>query len=186
MWATLFLTGNDTWQGGTTVLGGKLSVAGSHASAIAVRGGTLGGNGVVGGSIDVDGGVLAPGLAAEEASWITDVSVTPGNVLKVGGDVRVAREGTVAVTIRSADGYTSVEAAGDLVLDGELTLDVQGALAPGTALTIMKGRSISGRFHKMPEKRVVNTGGHLFRVSYENDSVTLTVMHPVPAKGNVR
>jgi subtilase-type serine protease len=34
----------------------------------------------------------------------------------------------------------------------------------------------------MPEKRVVNTGGYLFRVSYKNASVTLTVKHAVPAR----
>jgi subtilase-type serine protease len=67
-----------------------------------------------------------------------------------------------------------------LVLDGELILDVQGPLAQGTVLTIMKGASISGRFDKMPENRAWQTGGHLFRVSYVNNSVTLTVMHAVP------
>ena len=60
---TLFLTGNDSWHGTSTVLGGKLSVVGSHASSIDVRGGTLGGSGTVAGSIDVAGGVLQPGLA---------------------------------------------------------------------------------------------------------------------------
>jgi hypothetical protein len=47
-------------------------------------------------------------------------------------------------------------------------------------LTIMSGRSISGSFHAMPEGRVLNTGGHLFRVSYRNNRVTLTVMQAVP------
>jgi subtilase-type serine protease len=177
---TLFLTGNDTWRA-STVLAGKLSVVGSHASSVDVRGGTLGGSGTVGGDIDVAGGVLQPGVAPEEAASMTDVAVVPGNVLNVGGDVSVAREGRVAVTIRSDDNYTSVQAAGDLVLDGELTLDVQGALTPGTVLTIMRGKSIKGNFHALPEKRVVNTGGYLFRVSYGNTSVTLTVMHAVPA-----
>jgi hypothetical protein len=108
--------------------------------------------------------------------------LAPGNVLNVGGDVSVAREGRVAVTIRSDNDYTSVQAAGDLVLDGRLTLDVQGALTPGTVLTIMRGKSIEGNFHAMPEKRVVNTGGYLFRVSYKHASVTLTVKHAVPAR----
>jgi subtilase-type serine protease len=45
----------------------------------------------------------------------------------------------------------------------------------------MRGKSIKGNFHALPEKRVVNTGGYLFRVSYGNTSVTLTVMHAVPA-----
>src|SRR4030095_3008360 len=42
---TLFLTGDDNWHGTSTVRGGKLSVVGSHASAIDVGGGTVGGSG---------------------------------------------------------------------------------------------------------------------------------------------
>jgi uncharacterized protein with beta-barrel porin domain len=176
----LFLTGNESWHGTSTVLAGKLSVAGSHASSIDVRGGTLGGSGNVAGSIDVDGGVLEPGLSPQEAASITDVDVAPGNTLEVGGNVVVRRGGRVAVTIRSADDYTSVRADGDLALEGELTLDVQGDLARGTVLTIMSGKSIQGSFHSLPEKRALLAAGYLFRVSYKNDSVTLTVMQPVP------
>jgi autotransporter-associated beta strand protein len=177
---TLFITGDDTWHGTSTVRAGKLSVVGSHASPIGVGGGTLGGSGTVEGSIHVDGGVLQPGVAPEEAERITGVPVEPGNVLKAGGDVSVGRAGRVAVTIRSDDDYTSVRAAGDLVLDGELALDVDGALTPGTVLTIMSGRSITGRFHALPEGRVLLAGGHLLRVSYHDNSVTLTVMRGVP------
>ena len=177
---TLFLIGDDSWQGGSTVRGGKLSVVGSHASPIDVRGGTLGGSGTVDGGIDVAGGVLAPGLAPEEAGRITDVPVDPGNVLNAGGNVSVARNGRVAVTIRDDDDYTSVASAGDLVLDGELDLAVNGELTPGTVLTIMSGRSIRGGFHSLPEGRVLLAGGHLFRVSYRDNKVTLTVMRRVP------
>jgi len=173
---TLFLTGDDTWHGKGTVRAGKLSVVGSHASSIDVDGGTLGGSGSVERSIDVDGGVLRPGLAPEEAERITDVSVEPGNVLNAGGDVSVGRKGRVAVTIRGDDDYTSVRAAGDLVLAGELALDVDGALTRGTVLTIMSGRSITGRFRALPEGRVVRAGGHRFRISYRDSSVTLTVV----------
>ena len=181
---TLFLTGNETWHGTTTVLGGKLSVTGSHASSIDVRGGTLGGSGSVAGSVDVTGGVLQPGVAPGEAAGIPGVQIAPGNVLTVGGDVRIGRDGRLAVTIRGDQDYTSVRAAGDLVLSGELTLDVRGTLTPGTVLTVMSGASVSGAFHSMPENRVVLAGGYLFRVSYENDSVTLTVLRAVPGKGS--
>jgi subtilase-type serine protease len=180
---TLIMTGDNTYEGGTTVEGGKLSITGSHASSIDVQGGTLGGSGVVAGSIDVDIGVLEPGLApeeAEEAAQITQVAIAPGNVLKVGGDVRIGPEGSLAVTVRSDSDYTSVKAEGDLVLGGELVLDVQGALTQGTVLTIMTGGSVTGRFDKLPENRAWQTEGYLFRVSYRNNRVTLTVMHAVP------
>ncbi len=173
---TLFLTGDDTWHGESSARGGKLSVVGSHSGSIDVDGGTLGGSGTVERDIDVDGGVLQPGLAPEEAERITDVSVEPGNVLNAGRDVSVDRKGRVAVTISGDDDYTSVRAAGRLRLAGDLALDVDGALTRGTELTIMSGRSITGRFHALPEGRVVRAGGHLFQVSYRHSRVTLTVI----------
>jgi subtilase-type serine protease len=180
---TLIMTGHTTYGGGATVEGGKLSITGSHASSIDVEGGTLGGSGFVAGSIDVKSGVLQPGLTQQEATQAASIAqdaVAPGNVLSVGGDVRIGREGRLAVTVRSDSDYTSVETKGDLVLDGELVLDVQGALTQGTVLTIMRGGSVTGRFDKLPENRVWHTGGYLFRVSYRPNSVTLTVMHAVP------
>ena len=180
---TLIMTGQNTYEGGATVTGGTLSITGSHASSIDVQGGTLGGSGLVGGSIDVKSGVLQPGFTQQEATQaasITQVAIAPGNVLNVGGDVRIGREGRLALTVRSPNDYTSVEAKGDLVLDGELVLDVQGALPQGTVLTIMGGRSVTGRFDKLPDNRVWQTGRHLFRVDYRSNSVTLTVMHAVP------
>jgi autotransporter-associated beta strand protein len=177
---TLFLTGDDTWRDTSTVRGGKLSVAGSHASSIDVDRGTLGGSGRVDGDIDVGGGVLQPGLAPEEAAAITDVPVAPGNVLNAGGNVRIGGKGGVAATIRSDRDYTSVRAAGDVSLDGDLSLDARGVLPRGAVLTIMTGRSISGRFDRLPEGRVFHADGHLFRVSYRHDRVTLTVLFAPP------
>jgi autotransporter-associated beta strand protein len=184
---SLIMTGDDTYEGGTTVEGGKLSITGSHASSIDVRGGTLGGSGSVAGSIDVDSGVLQPGLSsadAAEAASITDAHIASGNVLDVGGDVTVRRAGGLAITIYGDDDYTSVRAAGDLVLDGELSLDIRAPLPPGTVLTIASGDSIQGSFHSLPERRVLNVDGHMFRVSYEGGDVTLTVERTLPGAGS--
>lgn len=169
---TLFLTGTDTWHGESTVRAGKLSVIGSHASAIDVDDGTLGGSGTVNGDIDVDDGTLEPGLTSREAERITDVSVAPGNSLSTGGDVRIGRRGRVAITIRSAGDHTSVRAAGDLRLDGDLDVDVDGRLKRGTVLTIMRGDDIRGRF----DSPIVRAGRHLFLVSYRRGDVTLRVL----------
>ncbi|HEY7484817.1 MAG TPA: S8 family serine peptidase [Streptosporangiaceae bacterium] len=173
---TLFLTGNDTWHGTSTVRGGKLSVVGSHAASIDVRGGTLGGSGRVAGSVDVADGVLQPGVTPGEAARAADEHVVPGNVLNVGGDVRLGRAGRLVAAISGDGAVTSVRAAGDVVLDGKLQLDVHGTLTPGTVLTIMGGSSISGRFHGLSEGDVVKSRGHKFRISYADNSVTLTVL----------
>ncbi|MCW3839013.1 hypothetical protein ONA70_02735 [Micromonospora yasonensis] len=69
---------------------------------------------------------------------------------------------------------------GELALAGELDLDVRGSLTPGTVLTIMSGSSINGSFHALPENRVLSAGGYLFRVSYPNNSMTLTVLRALP------
>ena len=76
----LYLAGNDTWQGGSIVAGGKLSVLGKHASHIDVNGGTLTGSGSIGDGINVVTGLLWPGFSAAEAAKITSVpsrSMTP-------------------------------------------------------------------------------------------------------------
>lgn len=184
---TLFMTGNNTYEGGSTVEGGKLSITGSHASSIDVKGGTLGGTGFVAGSIDVDSGVLQPGLSSEEAasaSSVTLVDLAPGSVLDVGGDVTVSGAGRLAITISGDHDYTSVRAAGVLVLDGELALDISASLTPGTVLTIMSGDSIKGNFRSLPEGRVLNAGRQLFKVSYRDGDVTLTVVRTLPGAGS--
>jgi len=117
-----------------------------------VHGGTLGGNGSVGGGVNVAGGVLRPGLAADEAAQFAGASVGEGNVLNVGGDVTVGRQGRVAVTISGDRDHTSVRATGALVLDGELDLDVRGTLTPGTVFTIMSGSAVKGAFHALPRE----------------------------------
>ncbi|GHJ41652.1 S8 family peptidase [Streptomyces sp. TS71-3] len=180
---TLFLTGNETWHGTSTVLDGKLSVVGSHASAVDVRGGTLGGSGTVVGSVNVGHGVLRPGLTAGEAAHLTGASGAAGNVLNIGGNATIGKQGRVAVTISGDRDYTSVRAAGNLRLDGELDLHVRGKLTPGTVFTIMRGSSIRGAFRALPENRVLKVGGYLFRASYKNGSMTLTVMHALGHNG---
>jgi autotransporter-associated beta strand protein len=173
---TLFLAGTNTWHGESTVRDGKLSVVGSHASSIDVRDGTLGGSGTVEDDVNVDDGTLRPGLTAEEAALITEVPVTPGNVLTVDGDIRIDDDGRFAVTIAGDDDYTSVTAADDIELDGRLSVDVDGQLTRGTVLTIMDGGDVDGRFDGIREGDHVRADGHTFRVSYRNDQVTLTVV----------
>src|SRR3954454_12942454 len=141
---TLFLTGNETWHGATTVVAGKLSVNGSSTSPVTVNGGTLGGGGTLAGNVTVNGGTLQPGLAPDEAARITAVHVDADDVLDAGGDVRIGAAGRLAVTARSATDYTSVHAAGDVALDGPFAPDVQGAITPGAVLTLASGRSLTG------------------------------------------
>gem|GEM_PF-3358337 len=179
---TLILTGENTYEGVTTVDAGKLSVTGSQAGPIAVKGGTLGGTGTVAG-IDVDSGTLQPGLTSEEAAALhTD---DPGTVLWAGGNVRLGGAGRLVVAVQGANEYTRLRADGDLVLGGELVLDVQGDLKPGAALTIATGRTVTGTFAGLPESGLLRVGDHVFQVSYLDDRVTLTLVAELTVGGTV-
>ena len=171
---TLFLTGNNSWQGRTTVLGGKLSVIGTQTGRIDVYNGTLGGSGSVAGGINVVHGSLKPGLSVEEAGRITDVAVVPGNVLSSAGTVRIGDRGRLLITIRGDTDYTAVVTTGPVFLDGDLDLDVQGQLTKGAVLTILTGSKIVGKFDHSKKGHELHAGGHKFKISYRSTHVTLT------------
>jgi len=180
--ATLFLTGNNTYTGGTNVNGGKVSIDGSQAGDVVVNGGTLGGSGKIAGSVNVVTGQLWPGLSPKESAFITSfapragVSVPPGNVLSVGSPVHIGHKGVFASTIRSNTDYTKVVSTSNLILDGTLFLDIEGAPTPGAVLTIMSGKKVVGTFNNLPEGSTVIASGQRFRISYRGDKVTLTAL----------
>ena len=183
---SLFLAGNQTFGGGTTIAGGKLSILGSHASPMLVYGGTLGGTGTAQSGINVVTGWLEPGVFAEEAASITDVAVAPGNVLNAAGPVRIGAQGGLIVTINADATNTRVATTGDVTLEGELVVDLVGKVPKQSQFVIVTGRSVTGVFHGRPPgngvqtgpaptvpQNMVNAGDQKFRVSYEADRVVL-------------
>ena len=180
--ATLFLTGNNTYTGGTNVNGGKVSIDGSQAGDVVVNGGTLGGSGSIAGGVNVVTGLLWPGLSPAESAFIAspqspaEVSVPPGNVLSVGSPVHIGHKAGFESTIRSDTDYTEVVTTSNLILDGALFLDIEGAPAPGTVLTIMSGKKVVGTFSNHPEGSTVIASGQRFRISYRGNKVTLTAL----------
>ena len=135
------------------------------------------------GSIDVKGGALQPGLTSEEAAALyTD---DPGNVLHAGGNVRLGGASRLVVPVRSANDYGKLRADGDLVLGGQLVLDLEQDLKPGAALTIATGRSVTGTFAGLPEGSFLRLDGHVFQVSYLNNRVTLTLVAELTVGGTV-
>ena len=147
---TLFLTGNETWTGKTTVTAGKLSVNGSHAAPIDVTGGTLGGTGTLVGDLNVTGGALQPGVTSAETSVPAGTTLNAGNVTLGAG-------GKLVVAVAGATNYSKLRATGDLKVAGPLQLDLAAPLSPGAALTIATGKTVTGTFTGLPE------GTHLHR-----------------------
>ncbi|WP_122384541.1 autotransporter family protein, partial [Pseudomonas savastanoi] len=80
----LILQGANTYRGDTLVNGGVLSVNGSLVSAVQVNaGGTLGGNGQIGGLTARSGGIVAPGNSIGTLQVNGDVTLQPGSTYAV-------------------------------------------------------------------------------------------------------
>jgi subtilase-type serine protease len=176
---TLFLTGNNTYSGGSTVVGGKLSIVGTNSSGVTIaNGGTLGGTGTVTGPIIVlNGGVLWPGVTAAEAASIpavdASVTVTPGNVLSA-GVAKIGRGGGFTATLAAGGVSSRLVATGAVALGGTLSLNVTAVANPGDVYTLIQAGSILGTFAGMPEGTVFMASGQQYRISYQGNQVTLT------------
>ncbi|MDR1191873.1 MAG: autotransporter-associated beta strand repeat-containing protein, partial [Verrucomicrobiales bacterium] len=79
---TLFLTGNNSFSGESTVSAGKLLISGSNASGAQVNGGVLGGAGVIGGTVSVAGGgtLTAGDLGAAGKLTVGGLDLANGSV----------------------------------------------------------------------------------------------------------
>ncbi|MFA0998475.1 MULTISPECIES: autotransporter serine peptidase EprS [Pseudomonas syringae group] len=109
----LILDGANTYRGDTRVNGGVLSVNGSLVSAVQVNaGGTLGGNGQIGGLTARSGGVVAPGnsigtlqvngnvLLEPGSTYAVELSPTASDRIVVGGTATVS-SANMALTLEN-------------------------------------------------------------------------------------
>jgi subtilase-type serine protease len=177
---TLFLGGDVTVKGASTVAGGKLSIMGSHAPAIAVSGGTLGGKGSILGSTTVLSGTLSPGLGPDDVASIVGFTLTPGNVLNTAA-VKLGPAASYVATIRGDADYTQLNASGLVAVNGTLLVSLSGPVTPGAVLTIIhSASSVVGTFKNLPEGSVFSVNGQSFRISYAGGNVTLTALASVP------
>ncbi|AJA09114.1 outer membrane autotransporter [Sphingopyxis fribergensis] len=126
---TLTLTGANSYAGATLVNAGTLLVSGDQSAATglttAFSGATLGGNGIIGGNVDVqNGATLAPG---ESAGTLT----INGNLSLAGGSILAYEFGQANVAGGALNDLVNV--GGDLVLDGTIDVSVStgGTFGPG-------------------------------------------------------
>ncbi|THF65376.1 autotransporter domain-containing protein [Pseudothauera rhizosphaerae] len=134
---TLSLTGDSSgFTGATTVANGILAVDGRLGGTLTVQsGGTLGGNGTVGGLTVQSGGTLAPGNSPGLLTVTGDLTLAPGSttVMEIDG------------TARGTD-YDAIDVSGTATLDG--TLDLRFGYVPdaGTQYRLIQAGAIDGDF----------------------------------------
>ena len=126
---TLTLTGANSYAGATLVNAGTLLVSGDQSAATGLTtvfsGATLGGNGTIGGDVDMrDGAILAPG---ESAGTLT----INGNLSLAGGSILAYEFGQANVAGGALNDLVNI--GGDLVLDGTIDVSVSasGTFGPG-------------------------------------------------------
>lgn len=173
---TLFLTGNNTYTGVTTISGGKVSITRTITSPVSVSGGILGGSGTIAGVVTALSGTVWPGLSPDEATFINDGVTSAGNTLTV-PSIKMGAGATFTTTVRSGSDYTQLMVSGPTAVGGTLMIDLQGAPSQGSVLTVISsGSPIVGRFTGVPEGATVVVGAQAFRVSYLDNKVTLTTL----------
>ncbi|WP_322883852.1 autotransporter domain-containing protein [Microvirga lotononidis] len=132
----LNLTGISTLSGPTTVEQGRLAVNGSLAnSVVTVTGGSLGGNGTVGGIVAQSGGMVAPGNSIGNLHVAGDVGFKPGSVYEV--------------EVNAAGQSDRITASGKATLSGGTVrvLAEDGTYQPSTTYTVLTADAgVSGTF----------------------------------------
>jgi autotransporter-associated beta strand protein len=180
----LTLSGGSTYSGGTIVEAGVLEVANRSVSAtgsgsVVVKGGTLAGNGVITGGVDVGGEGLAAFLAPGQAAG-------GSGGLNIAGALSFHADATYVWNVQPAAAMFDHVIANGVVIDQDalfsaVALD-NGLLPVGTILRAISNTSaspISGTFANLADGAIVTIGANNYQASYEGgdgNDLTLTVV----------
>jgi fibronectin-binding autotransporter adhesin len=180
---TLTLTGAHSYSGNTTIEAGTLLVDGSISavSVVAVSGGTLGGNGIVGGVVVVNnGGTLTAGTGAGNFAIGGDLSLNAGSTLAVQlanalGGAPVAGSDYGRINVGSGGPFSST---GSVTIAGNLALTIGAGIIEDDLFFILVNDgtdAISGNFSGLPQNSEFVVSGQPFRISYTADFLGATM-----------
>jgi autotransporter-associated beta strand protein len=159
---TLVLSGNNTYTGTTFVTGGRLLINGSQGGGgahVVSPGATLGGNGTIEGTVQVDGR-LAPGNS-------------PG-ILTIDGDYIQSSSGTLEIEVGGlvpGAGHDQVVVSGNASLAGQLDVPIFGNFVPleNQEITFLTANTIEGQFTSITSPNLASVNSNLaMKVSYND------------------
>lgn len=168
------IASTSTYSGHTFVDGGTLRINGAlpNSAALVRAGGTLGGNGTLSRTVNVEGGTLAPGASA----------VAPGP-LTLGRHLRLDKGGVLSIGFGPA-GHGSIimchPSARVLLSNATLSLSCLPGATFTSAQTLIDNQGsapIEGTFADLPEGTTFASGGRSFTLSYaggDGNDVVLT------------
>ncbi|MEJ2463963.1 MAG: autotransporter domain-containing protein, partial [Candidatus Thiodiazotropha sp.] len=166
---TLYLTGNNTYTGPSTIDNGTLSVNGATTSATTVNaGGTLQGSGTVG-SVTLNGGTVAPGNSI--------------GTLNVSGDVDYSGGGTYQVEVDDAGNSDKIIATGTATLTGSSVevIASNGSYGYSSNYTILTAGGINGTFDSVSSNLAFLDPS----LSYDSNNAYLTLTRNDVSFGDV-
>jgi fibronectin-binding autotransporter adhesin len=180
---TLILSNANSYSGGTLVSSGALLVtnttgSGTGSGAVNVNAGTLGGKGIISGTVTVSGGAfLAPVHGTKAQSTLTIQSVLTFNTGSTYTYTFKAK-GNKAKTDKVIANGVTINSGASFNLSGA----TKGTLTSGLVLTVISntsGSAISGTFSNLADGAIVSVNGNNLQASYEGgdgNDLTLTVV----------
>ena len=134
---TLSLTGQNTYGGVTTINAGTLNCLGSISGPVIIAGGTLAGNGAVGGAVTIQsGGTLAPGNNSIGTLTINNTLANAGNVF-----ILLDKSGAT-LTNSAINGISTFSAGGTLSVSNIGA----GIVTVGDSFKLVSATSYQGAF----------------------------------------
>lgn len=181
----LTLIGQNTYTGGTTVSEGSLIVASQNGSttgtgAVQVNAGTIGGAGIIAGSLTVGSG-SGPGASLVPAFHSSKQVTT-----HVGDFLLFNSDGNYIVSVDPSRVAADSVVANGVTIDPSAHFNLRsqkgGSLAAGTTFIAIENTAatpITGSFSDLPEGATITEGRNTYSVSYQGgdgNDMTLTVV----------